>query len=168
MQKNLELLNLTNRHSVDCLTWAVNECSRNLLLDFGASPATLNKLNNNILHFPLREQRFRIAALFLSDIIRRYDRAMAQSLLRGQNDNGETPIHFWVHRDPQNNEAMDARDVTDEALLQILLGEELLYASVVNVADEHGRTPLHIIVATNQLFLAEILYRSYVLGQPPR
>lgn len=107
---NPELLNLTNRHSVDCLTWAVNECSRNLLLDFGASPATLNKLNSNILHFPLREQRFRIAALLLSDIIRRYDRAMAQSLLRGQNDNGETPIHFWVHRDPQNNEAMDARD----------------------------------------------------------
>lgn len=61
-----------------------------------------------------------------------------------------------MQRNPQNTKAIEFRDATNEALLEILLGEELLDESVVNIADHKGQTPLHIIVATNHVFLAEI------------
>lgn len=159
LQKNPGLLHLTDHHGCDSLHWAIRACSQtswNFLLDLGASPTTLIRFDDNILHFPLREQRIRIAALFLGDIIRRYDRSLAQSLLRGQSVDGETPIHSWVQRSP-HNEATEFRDASDEALLKILLREKLLDDSVVNVADREGQTPLHIIAATDQVFLAEII-----------
>lgn len=174
LQKNPGLLHSAHHHK-DPILWAADVSSQpswNLLLDHGALPTTLDFMNNNILHLALFEQRFQTAALFLSDIIRRYGRGMAQSLFRGQNDFGMTPIHLWVHIRSQTRESLagsEARDyddefinaiptpeATDEAFLEIIQGEELLDASVVNISDIDGQTPLHYIVRTNQLSLAKI------------
>lgn len=171
LQKNPGLLHLHR----DPILWAADVSSQpswNLLLDHGASPTTLDLMNNNILHLALNTRRFQTAALFLSDIIRRYGRGMAQSLFRGQNVFGMTPIHLWVDIRSQTRESLagsEARDdddefinatpapeATDEAFLGIIQGEELLDASVVNISDIDGQTPLHVIVRTNQLSLAEL------------
>lgn len=174
LQKNPGLVHSTHNDK-DPILWSAQFSSQpswNLLLDHGASPTTLDHIKNNILHLALLKRRYQTAALFLSDIIRRYDRCMAQSLFRGQNVFGQTPIHLWVLSRSHIRESlagseagddddefiipMPAPEATDEAFLEIVQGGELLDASVVNISDNKGQTPLHYIVATNQLSLAEI------------
>lgn len=75
LQKNPGLIHLVDHHSIDFLPWGV-DCgslpSWNLLLDHGAAPTTLNKSNNNLIHYPLCELRSQTTALFFSNVIRRY------------------------------------------------------------------------------------------------